>query len=583
MGIFGRAELAGNYCPYEDALMHKYRSPSIAELAAQVKRGPTRLRLRQLYNIDFLLSVVEPSKRYPRDFVLHALTGFRARAGNGQGTGGRLIDGELLRGDLVTLAEELSEDARIPADGWPERLHSVTELAHRFDVSSKTVFRWHRRGLIGWRLRFPDQRARLAFPEHCVRRFVAENVDLVNRGSNFSQLTKAERARIIAAARGLATKGDPTINAVAREIAAETGRAVETIRLILKRYDEAHPKDGIFNRSKLEVPADDRRLAVWEAYVDGASIEALSHRFGRSVRWIYRAVTQMRARELRARKIEYVPSDEFGQPNAGQEILGDASLAAPSGDATPSRRVPADLPPYLQELFRIPLLTPEGERALFRKLNYLKHRAAALAAALDPETAKARELDAIDDLLAEAERVKKQITQANLRLVVSIAKRHVKVGNDFFELVSDGNVSLMRAVDKFDYSRGFKFSTYASWALMKNYARTLPEHRRRRERFQTGRDELLGNVAGPEFDEAENDYLATVRSTLERMLDTLDHREQSILRQRFGLEDRSEPQTLEQIGRRFGVSKERIRQLESRAMARLRDEFESDVEQLLSV
>jgi len=563
--------------------MYKYRSPSIAELAAQLKRGPTRLRLRQLYNIDFLLSIVEPSKRYPRDFVLHALTGFRARAGNGQGPGGRLIDGEVLRGDLVTLAEDLSEDARIPAHSWPDRLHSVTELSQRFDVSNKTVFRWHRRGLVGWRFRFRDHRARLAFPERCVRRFVAENVDLVNRGSSFSQLTKAERARIITAARGLAKDGEPTINAVARVVAAETGRAVETIRLILKRHDETHPKDGIFNRSRLEVPADDRRLAVWEAYVDGASIEALADRFGRSVRWVYRAVTQMRARDLKARKIEYVPSDEFGEPNAEQDILGDPTLDAPSGDATPRRRVPADLPPYLQEMFRIPLLTPEGERALFRKLNYLKRRAATLAAALDPETAKAKELDAVEALLTEAERVKKRITQANLRLVVSIAKRHVNVGNDFFELVSDGNVSLMRAVDKFDYSRGFKFSTYASWALMKNYARTLPEHKRRRERFQTGREELLDNVAGPEFDEAENDYLATVRSTLDRMLDTLDHREQSILRQRFGLEDRSEPQTLEQIGRRFGVSKERIRQLEARAMGKLRTDFETDVQQLLSV
>jgi RNA polymerase primary sigma factor len=563
--------------------MRRYRSPAIAEIAVQLKRGPTRLRLRQLLNIEFLFSVVDPKKPYPSDFVLHALTGYRARARDGDGQGGRLIGGEALRGDLVTLAEDLSEQAGIPATGWSEPLHAVTELAHRFDVSTKTVFRWHRRGLVGWRFRYDDGRVRLAFPDRCVRRFVAANANLVSRGSAFSQLTKQERQRIIEAARRLADGAERTVNAVAKVIAADTGRAVETIRLILKRYDEAHPRDGIFNRSKLEVAADDHRLAIWEAYVDGASIKTLAHRFGRSVRWVYRTVTQMRARELKARNIEYVASDEFDAPNAEEAILHDPVLRAPSGEVSARPRIPADLPPYLQQLFRIPLLTPEGERALFRKMNYLRYRAAARAGDLDPETATARELDAIEDLLAQAERVKRQITQANLRLVVSIAKRHVSPMNDFFELVSDGNLSLMRAADRFDYSRGFKFSTYASWAIMKNFARTLPERRRQRDRYQTGREELLETVAGPEFDEAENDYLAAVRTMLARMLGTLDDRERSILRQRYGLEERSEPQTLEQIGRRFGVSKERIRQLEARAMRKLRADFETDVEQLLSV
>jgi RNA polymerase sigma factor (sigma-70 family) len=555
----------------------------MAELAAQLIRGPVRLRLRQLQNVDFLLSVVVGAKRYPREFVVHALTGFRPqRAGAGSGNG-RLIDGSTLRSDLVTLAEELSEQADIAAEHWTERLYSVPELAHRFDVSSKTVFRWHRRGMVGWRFRFADRRVRLAFPERCVRRFVAANVNLVARGSSFSQLTKAERARIVERARELADQKEQTVNAVARVVAGETGRAVETIRLILRNYDEAHPKGGIFNRSKLAVPVDDRRLAVWEAYVDGAGVEALAQRFGRSVRWVYRTVTQMRARELRARNIEYVPSDEFDGPDADEVILRDPVLSAPHGEVTAKPRIPADLPPYLQQLFRTPLLTPAGERALFRKMNYLKHRAAMLAAALDPEIATAKELDEIEELLGQAERVKQQITQANLRLVVSIAKRHVTPSNDFFELVSDGNVSLMRAADKFDYSRGFKFSTYASWAIMKNFARTLPERRRHQERFQTGREELLDTTAGPEFDEDENDYLAAVRTTLDRMLSTLDHREQSILRQRYGLEQRGEPQTLEQIGRRFGVSKERIRQLEARAMGKLRVDFEVDAEQLLAV
>ena len=86
---------------------------------------------------------------------------------------------------------------------------------------------------------------------------------------------------------------------------------------------------------------------------------------------------------------------------------------------------------------------------------------------------------------------KNQIVRANLRLVVSIAKRHVAPDQNFFELVSDGNMSLMRAVEKFDFARGNKFSTYASWAIMKNFARTIPDEHRHRDRFRTSQAEMF--------------------------------------------------------------------------------------------
>jgi RNA polymerase sigma factor (sigma-70 family) len=246
-----------------------------------------------------------------------------------------------------------------------------------------------------------------------------------------------------------------------------------------------------------------------------------------------------------------------------------------------NRRVPAGLPPYLAHLFRIPLLTKEGEVHLFRKMNYLKFKADRLRQDLDVETARAVELDRIEQLLEEAGEVKNDIVQANLRLVVGIAKRHVSATVELFELISDGNVSLMRAVDKFDYMRGFKFSTYASWALMKNFARALPERRRHRERYQTGWDDLLGTAAIGPPDEYESDQAIAIRGRLDQMLSTLDDRERSILRQRYGLGDRGEPQTLEQIGRQFGVSKERIRQLEARAITKLRSGFSDDLQSLL--
>jgi len=560
--------------------METYKLYAIGALAAQLKRGPRRLALRQLLGVEFLLSVIERDKTYPYDFVCHALTGFRPPTGDSAAA--RLLEGESLILDLVALAEELSASADIAVGSLAEPAYGVADLAERFDVSTKTIFRWRRRGLVGWKLRCADRRLRLLFPDRCVRRFVARHVALVTRGSSFSQLTAQERDRIVGRAQQLLDAGRRTVNAVARVVSGETGRAVETIRLILKHYDAAHPRAGVFNRSPLQVDADDRRLALWEAYQDGATVEALAERFERPVAWVYRAITQMRARELRAAQIEYVPSAEFESPDADRQFL-----PLPPAEKIwrelpdPRRHVPEGLPAYLAQLFRIPLLTGEGEAALFRKMNYVRFKAERLRARIDPDTARATELDRIEALLAEAARIKNEIVQANLRLVVSIAKRHATGGRDLFEIISDGNLSLMRAADKFDYTRGFKFSTYASWAIMKNYARSVPEQKRQHERYQTGWDEVLDRLAGFLPEETESDYLSAVRGNVERMLAALDPRERSILRQRYGLDGQGESQTLEQIGRRFGVSKERIRQLEARAMAKLRCDFAGDAQRLL--
>ena len=280
--------------PRYGAMMEKYQLKPVHSLATQLKRGPRRLRLRQLLSVEFLLSVIELDHEYPYDFVCHALTGYRAPAAGDDG-GTRMLDGERLLADLILLAEEISDDADLPADCWSEPAFSVNELADRFDVSTKTIFRWRRRGLSGWKFRFPDRRKRLLFPERCVRRFVARNADLVARGSQFSQLTRTERQRIVSRATELVAGEDRTVNAIARQISDETGRAVETIRLILKHHDEAHPGAGLFNRSPLDVDHNDQRLAVWEAHVDGASVATLAERFSQTRAWVYQTLTQMRA------------------------------------------------------------------------------------------------------------------------------------------------------------------------------------------------------------------------------------------------------------------------------------------------
>jgi RNA polymerase primary sigma factor len=167
--------------------------------------------------------------------------------------------------------------------------------------------------------------------------------------------------------------------------------------------------------------------------------------------------------------------------------------------------------------------------------------------------------------------VKNEIARANLRLVVSIAKRHVTPDQNFFELVSDGNMSLLRAIEKFDFARGNKFSTYASWAIMKNFARTIPGEFKHRDRFRTSQEELFAATQEHRGNPlAEEGAQHTRESQIERILRRLDDREQKIIIGRFGLDHSTEPQTLKEVGASLGVTKERIRQIEARALSKLR-------------
>ena len=321
---------------------------------------------------------------------------------------------------------------------------------------------------------------------------------------------------------------------------------------------------------------------IYRQHLQGVSADVLAKQLGRSVAGINRAINEQRANRLLEQKIEAMPHPTFDDPAEAAAIL--EPLAAPADGKAPRKiKSPEGVPPYLASLYDVPLLSREQEAHLFRKMNFLKYRALKLRDAIDPLKVSATVLDEVERLLEAALVVKNQIIRANLRLVVSIAKKHVGRTDNFFELVSDGNMSLIRAVEKFDFARGNKFSTYASWAIMKNFIRSIPIENHRRDRFVTGHEDLFEAAADNRTDEHE--YESTqrrMRDAVKGMLGRLDDRERRIIVSRFGLDGVGE-QTLEQLGRELGVTKERVRQLEARAQSKLRKiAVEEKVEQAVS-
>ncbi len=311
------------------------------------------------------------------------------------------------------------------------------------------------------------------------------------------------------------------------------------------------------------------RERLYREYLSGIPIATTAGRYGCSPRAVQQVIRKRRRRDIMHLPLSYMPNDEeFTARNAEASILG----PYPASDtAVPPQRVPKDMPAYIASLYEVPLLTREQEKYLFRKYNYLKFLARQLRDQLDPEQPRMAVMDRIEKLHAQAVQTRNQIIRANLRLVVSIAKRFANNEDSLSEMISEGNASLMRAVEKFDYARGTRFSTYASWAISRNCARASNNRFKRAARFHCGQDELLRTTAdersNPRTRETAQQYY---ESEIERLLQHLPDRERRILIQHFGLAFPEPAQGLKEIGNSLGISKERIRQLEQRALRRLR-------------
>jgi RNA polymerase sigma factor (sigma-70 family) len=540
---------------------NSYVNPGLRQFRdQQVRFAPREKKLQQAERAERLLTELAPGRSYNYGDLCRKITDFKPES-----FPDLKITSEEARHDLRLLVEDLSGAADISADEAGESVLTIEQLAEMFNVSTKTIQRWREQGLVSRRFVF-DGRKRVGFLKSSVDRFVAGNEDKIARGSRFSQLSDDERELIIYRARRLAAHG-AGVAEVARRLSKKTGRSPETIRYTIKAFEESHSDLAIFADAGGPLSHDDKQ-SIYRHYRRGESVEALCRKYRRTKTSIYRVINEVRAEKIRELPLDLIDNPLFAKPWAEKQVM-----APPPVVATSSRRVraPAGLPPYLAALYDEPLLTREQEQYLFRKFNFLKYKAAKLRSEIDPLHPRSGLMDDIERIYGEVVALKNRIIRANLRLVVSIAKRHVGPHENFFDLVSDGNMSLIRAVEKFDYARGNKFSTYATWAVMKNFARTIPDEIKHRDRFKTSADEMFGATEDRRTDQYEQEAAQSRReSQVGKILENLDEREQKIIIRRFGLDYNREPLTLKEVGDELGVTKERVRQIEARALSKLR-------------
>jgi RNA polymerase sigma factor (sigma-70 family) len=555
--------------------MGNYLLKPVEELAKQLSAGLTRLRKDYVDAAESLLSIVQPDLEYPYELVLYRLTGYRsARARPIQP-----LAGKALRHDLRALILEICDSFDLKTSDYGQAAYNLRSLAQRLRVSTKTVQRWCKSGLVARRLVFPDGKKRLAFLSGSVRSFARQRRRQVLRSVRFSQMSQAEVDFIVRRARRMALRQGGSLLAISRRLARRTARAVETIRYTLRNYDRANPGMAIFPGQSSPLDAASRQ-AIYRCFLHGISASTLAGRYRRTRGSIYRLINEARARALLQRKMEYIYNPQFDLPEAQTLILA-PDLPPPPPPAPVTLEKGDDTEQAIMGICQAPLLTATQERALFQQYNFLKYQADHLRQGIDCQSARSVQLRRIERLLMQAESLKSSLVRANLRLVVSIARRHLRGPQSLMELISDGTVSLMKAVEKFDYARGFKFSTYASWAIIKNFARSVPQERYRLDRFATAPEEMLDVTGGLSRYDARAVPVSELRDCLEVVLAQLSPRERSILVNHYGLDQDAPPQTLEELSRHLGISKERVRQIELKAMGKLRHMLQPDRQGLL--
>lgn len=302
---------------------------------------------------------------------------------------------------------------------------------------------------------------------------------------------------------------------------------------------------------------------------------------------------RQRARAMLAHENRFIHSTEFegmerstAPLKAAERILEDLMCGDPdqksrsnTGSADDETAV------YLNWTSSDPLLSFEQEQGLFLALNLARYRINRLRSRLSAETPDVKIMNQIDQKLELVEKIRSQLVRSNLRLVSNLARKFSSSFGEVDEFSSDGSMILLGAIDRFDYSRKLRFSTYATHSIQRHFFRSWKVRQRRKERFPSAVSELLNEV--PERDSQVkvcDDPESVVRELMMQAKNVLDDREYQIVGHRFGIGGLNrDGQTLREIAADLGISKERVRQLQMKALEKLRDLIDPDLMPLVAV
>ncbi|MBS3761885.1 MAG: helix-turn-helix domain-containing protein [Planctomycetes bacterium] len=413
----------------------------ISSLQKEILLSPGEVRRKCADRLEAFLESMDTDAEYAFEFIYYRITGFRSDELPVESWSGREIRPHLLR-----MLNRISDSAPTAAEDVPEKLLTVEEIASRYDVSKRTVYRWRQRGLISRKYRFSDGRVRTAVRESALLDFVEKRQDEIEQSSQFARLDAEERDKIVGMARNFAGESGISMTAAARQIARDLGRATETVRQVLHKYQEDNPEAAFF-QSRKEPLSQSEKERILNSYRKGQSVERLAERFCRSRSSIYRIINETRAQELLEStgvSEGYIDEDLFGVENAEEKIVDEARK--------------------------------NGLNARFRLYNYLKFSFRKLKGKIDTNRyVPSGLLDKIqirrDAILA----LRSELATGQLATVVIVARQHSGPLAPLADLLAEGYRCMLDAADEFDYRSGKEFGPFGRIRLLKMFARTVPQ------------------------------------------------------------------------------------------------------------
>ena len=537
--------------------MAQFSLPVLDQLRSELSYLPEKRRRDIVDRLEGLLAEVEPERKYTFQAIHERITLYPP-----QENGSLPMLGVELLHDLHYMLEHLSGTFRVFAEDLDEPVYRLDEVADMLDMPPFLIREWRHSGLIVKRYWFGSEKES-GVRESELTRYLNLRAEAGGRTPGLRLPGGHTRERMCLQAEKLLRERPLPLCEVVEILGKRHHVPRKAVLLALRERDLANPNAMLFPNLVSPLTRE-QTWEIHEARLAGESLASLMERFGRSRVEILRVARQVTARQIIDTISGHVFNVVFEHPRADEIILG------MDGSGTDDIRLPRSV----EELEPNGLLTREQEHDLFRRYNYLKYRTAELSGSLPPSRITAAVVERIRRLRDAAVAVRNVLIERNTRLVFRVAHRHADSSYiDIADLISDGTISLMRAIERFDFARGTRFSTYATWALMKNYAKTVPETHIQQERFATGQEELIETLTALSGDEEREAAAASRReAAVLRALDKLSDRERNIIEAHFGLAE-DKPATLAQIGERMHITRERVRQIERRALDKIRNMF----------
>ncbi|AQQ70820.1 RNA polymerase principal sigma factor HrdB [Limihaloglobus sulfuriphilus] len=548
--------------------MAKIVNKCIKQLLKDVRFAPKNTKLRQLVSAENFIDTIDKNRSYPFDFVCYKITGFRYHEDEFSED---VLTGSDLYTDLLGFVLSLSSQISIPVKEVSEKVYTVVELAGKFKVARKTIDRWRRQGLVSRTYIYEDSRRRVGVRESDMKKFISRHPEMFRRASKFSRMNDHEKRQIISLAKDMAAEDHQNRKEIIDLIAAKVSRSCETVRYTLEAYEKQNGTESVFSKPFGSIDPE-TAASIHTAFSSGESVEKLAQEHNRSTSSIYRILNQVKARDIKNHNFSYVYNPDFDNRNKVDSILA-AKISFDSDTMPGTVSSEHEMQEYINIINNMPVLNADLEIAAFTKYNCLKYLCSKIQDKISISNPKSSYIAQFEDYLKEAERIQNFIIECNLRIVVNTALRYANKGYSFYDLISEGNLALIRAVEKYDCVYSHRFASFANLYIQKVFAAKLSKEWRRKDKPK-GFD-LAGIAVSTEMsplkklgdDEKKSYNLETV------IKNNLTNTESYIIRNHYGITGSLlpfKPKTIKTISEELGIGRDKVKLHELKALQKLR-------------